>query len=431
MRKKANKLGSVLAGLLALFLGPVGYGQTQVARVPDCPLRSYTFTLTGVSADVDNTGTGCLTWVMEYEAVGFSAISLQFEAAPAATINATTGAATAGTYVAWAGTITNGVNPVIVSPGTGSTRFTDTSSSMMQGYYAAFVHLNLASATGSGTVKVSIYGFRGGPDANTTGGGSSGGCAGTAATPCIVAGPDAPGAVSTQNPVQMAGNDGTDVRAIRTDTTGRQIVVGAAAGGAAVAGNPVLIAGTDTTNAQAMRTDTSGRPNVVGAAAAGAAVAGNPLEVGVDDGTNTQYLRSTSAANQTASLNVGAALVEKGPRWSVFSSPATGSQATASRASGGGGVRHVADCITFSGSSVLAPALSFLTLNLRDGATGAGTILLQYAITVDAAVGQNILPFSFCGLGMIGSAATAMTLEFSAGVTNVAQTLTLTGYDVN
>lgn len=258
----AFKNGSRFIGVLACFLVSAGLAaaQTQVSQVPDCPVRTYTFTATGVSGDVDNTSTGCLTWVMDYEAVGFSAINLQFEAAPAATINATTGAATAGAYVAWAGTITNGVNPVIVSPGSGSTRFTDTSGAMMQGYYAAFVHVHLGSATGSGTVKVSIYGFRAGPDANTNSGGSTTPCAGTVAAPCIVAGPDAPGAASTQSPVQIAGNDGTDVRAIRTDTTGRGMAVGAAAAGAAIAGNPVLIGGSDGTNARALSVDTAGEP---------------------------------------------------------------------------------------------------------------------------------------------------------------------------
>jgi hypothetical protein len=207
-----------------LLAGCIAPAFAQTTLNPDCAIRTYTFTATGTSADIDNTNADCLTWVMDYSAVGFSAISMQLEAAPAGTINAGTGVATAGTYVIWGGTITNGVNPVIISPGAGSTRFTDTSAASTQGYFAAFIHVNVTSVTGTGVIKVAVYGFRGTADPNTTGGGGSGGgCVGTPSNPCIVAGPDAPGAASTKNPVQTAGNDGTDVRAIRTDASGQPI----------------------------------------------------------------------------------------------------------------------------------------------------------------------------------------------------------------
>ena len=64
-------------------------------------------------------------------------------------------------------------------------------------------------------------------------GGGSGGCS----APCVVIGPDAPGAAPTQDPVQAAGFDGTDVRRILTDSSGRTVVTPQAAVGAA-AGNP-------------------------------------------------------------------------------------------------------------------------------------------------------------------------------------------------
>jgi len=205
--KNAFKNGFLFIGVVAVLTAAC-FGQSTVQRVPDCPVRTYIFTTTGVTADVDNTATNCNTWKMDYTAVGFSAISMQFEAAPAATINAGSGAVTPGTYVAWAGTITNGVNPVIISPGAGSTRFTDTSSASTQGYFGAFVRVHLSSITGSGTVKVSIYGWRGAADPNTTGGGSGGtGCP----NPCPVIGPDAVGAAPTHPPVQLGSFDGVDV----------------------------------------------------------------------------------------------------------------------------------------------------------------------------------------------------------------------------
>lgn len=55
-----------------------------------------------------------------------------------------------------------------------------------------------------------------------------------------------------------AGSDGTNLRSLFVDTSGRLIVIGGAANGAAVAGNPILIAGSDGTNARSIRTATDG-----------------------------------------------------------------------------------------------------------------------------------------------------------------------------
>lgn len=88
---------------------------------------------------------------------------------------------------------------------------------------------------------------------------------GTAALP--VQGAAADGAAVAGNPVLNAGQDGTNVQSMLTDTTGRQVVVGAAAGGAAVAGNPLLVAGSDGTLARPLATNTSGALNITTATA--------------------------------------------------------------------------------------------------------------------------------------------------------------------
>ena len=89
---------------------------------------------------------------------------------------------------------------------------------------------------------------------------------------------------------------------------------------------------------------------------------------------------------------VGAALAEKGPRWAITSNPAAGSQASASIAAESG-VRHVADCVSFSAGSTTAPTLTALKVNLRDGATGAGTVIRTWQLIIPAATGQNVAPF--------------------------------------
>ncbi len=153
-----------------------------------------------------------------------------------------------------------------------------------------------------------------------------------------------------------------------------------------------------------------------------------PMQVKSTDGTNVAV--NNSAANQAAATANGARLVEKGPRWRVTSTPAVSTLASASKTAGGAGVRHVADCVAFSGGSTTAPALTKLTINLRDGASGAGTILWSYTVVITAAAGQNVAPQTFCGLNLIGTAATAMTLEYSALLTNLFEDVSISGYDV-
>jgi hypothetical protein len=134
---------------------------------------------------------------------------------------------------------------------------------------------------------------------------SAGPQAASTSAPAVVQGQQASGsALSNNNPVLVGGSDGTDVRSMATDTSGRVEVVGAAATGAALAGNPVLVAGSDGTDARNLATDSSGRVEVIGGAAAGSAIAGNPVLVGGSDGTNARAI-STDTSGRT--IMVGAA----------------------------------------------------------------------------------------------------------------------------
>lgn len=116
--------------------------------------------------------------------------------------------------------------------------------------------------------------------------------------------------------------------------------------------------------------------------------------------------------------------------WVATSAPAAGVQASASIAAGAAGVRHVATgvSIVVSGGPA-APAAQTLTFNLRDGATGAGTIKATWTVGVEATAGKtvvvNVPPFS-----IPGTPATAMTLEGSAAPgANTLESVVLTGYD--
>jgi hypothetical protein len=141
--------------------------------------------------------------------------------------------------------------------------------------------------------------------------------------------------------------------------------------------------------------------------------------------TNFPLATATTARNAT-----GVQLGEKASRWSVFSNPAAGSQATASLAAEAS-VRHVADCVAFSAASTSAPALTALTINLRDGATGAGTVIWTYQVAISASTGQNVVPHSICGLMLTGTTNTALTLEFSASLANLIESVSISGINVS
>lgn len=119
---------------------------------------------------------------------------------------------------------------------------------------------------------------------------------------------------------------------------------------------------------------------------------------------------------------------------SATHTPSTATQATCSLAASPGGTvptpgsansRWICTAITAS-IAAGATAQTPIVVNLRDGATGAGTVLWSAALSApvngSAWVGGT-------DLNIRGSANTAMTLEFTgAGVTASQQTVSLSGY---
>jgi hypothetical protein len=185
------------------------------------------------STTFNNTNPRYNAWTVMYSYSGSGSFSIELDCAPDATVAG--GTPTPGAYTAC--TATTGTNPSTM-PQYGYITFVGYQTALGS---APWVKLNL-TAISSGNMTAYAMGFNA---ADPEGGSGSGGCAGTAGTPCIVAGPNAPGTASTKDPVQVAGNDGTDVQAIKTDTSGRTQAVGAAAVGAAAVGDPVPIAELD------------------------------------------------------------------------------------------------------------------------------------------------------------------------------------------
>lgn len=136
------------------------------------------------------------------------------------------------------------------------------------------------------------------------------------------------------------------------------------------------------------------------------------------------YLAQFEGANADVATTPG--------QWSVVHAPAAATQATASRAAKAG-FRHVAQTVTatLAAGTTVPGAATQVTVNLRDGATGAGTIIWSAQIALPATIAATAQPIILSGLNLVGSVNTAMTLEFSgAGATNTFEAVTLTGYDI-
>jgi hypothetical protein len=135
--------------------------------------------------------------------------------------------------------------------------------------------------------------------------------------------------------------------------------------------------------------------------------------------------RGISAANNTATTSIGSSYVSQLSTWSQTNTPAVATAATTSKAAGGGTVRHVATSITWC-VAANATAQPPLLIHLRDGATGAGTIIRTWAVSAPV---NGTFCEDLSGLNMTGSANTAMTLETAAAPAAAVQaTVSFTGY---
>lgn len=152
------------------------------------------------------------------------------------------------------------------------------------------------------------------------------------------------------------------------------------------------------------------------------------------DGSTFDRVRSASAANQSAATKTAPLQVASPGTWSITHAPAVNTQATITRAAGSSGVRHVCTAITATLIAPEATQSTVVQLNLRDGASGAGTILKSFTLQVGgtASISCDRAIIQLSGLQIVGSSATAMTLEFSAaGGAGTFESVSLEGYDVN
>lgn len=156
--------------------------------------------------------------------------------------------------------------------------------------------------------------------------------------------------------------------------------------------------------------------------------AGNPIKIGAK--ARTAGLPAAVAGNDRVDLMAdvyGRLLIGKRDTFAINHAPAAAAQATISRTAAGAGVKNVCTSITVTLSSAAAPTVGVVVFNLRDGATGAGTILWTGKLSLPATSGAAA-SIAISDLWIEGTANTAMTLE-SAGSppANVQATVSWTG----
>jgi len=148
------------------------------------------------------------------------------------------------------------------------------------------------------------------------------------------------------------------------------------------------------------------------------------------DGVSAFFLiRRATAAILAAFRAESAQLVALPGEWPLNAAPAANTVASVTKAAGGAGVRHVLKSISAAVGAVAVPAATISTLQVRDGASGVGPVIWQTYIGVEAVAGKSN-PRDIVGLNIVGSANTAMTVEFAAASgANTFQSISATGFD--
>ncbi len=98
----------------------------------------------------------------------------------------------------------------------------------------------------------------------------------------------------------------------------------------------------------------------------------------------------------------------------ISNKSSAGAQATASAAALTG-VLYRACKVSATVAADATGVTGIMTLNLRDGATGAGTVLWNIVLSTGA---SSTVGIQTPNLNILGSPGTAMTIEFAAGATN-------------
>ncbi len=159
----------------------------------------------------------------------------------------------------------------------------------------------------------------------------------------------------------------------------------------------------------------------------GAGTSGDPHYPNVAPSDGTNAFKSASATNLATTSENNAQLCVGPGQWTQTHAPAVNTAATKSQAAGATGVRNVCQWLVCTlANDATGSVQTGLAFNLRDGATGAGTILATFTLSLPATAG-DCRTLALSGLNIPGTAATAMTLECAATATHTAASVSFGG----
>lgn len=117
--------------------------------------------------------------------------------------------------------------------------------------------------------------------------------------------------------------------------------------------------------------------------------------------------------------------------WTAIHRPAANTQATITKATAGAGIRNVCTALNVVlAATAAAPTAVNLAVSLIDGASGATTYLWGATLSIPAVAGATT-GISLSNLWLVGSANTALTIEFSAaGGANTIESVWMSGTTV-
>mgnify|MGYP001566800462 CR=1 FL=1 len=236
---------------------------------------------------------------------------------------------------------------------------------------------------------------------------------------------------------------------VQTAAAASSPMAGDVAHDAADSGNPVKVGGIGRATVETAASTAADRVNASftlegrlrtedasGYTAHDAADAGNPLKIGGIGRAIWETAASTAADRVNASFDLYGRLrtnpgYAAADAWSTKHTGAANAQATISKAAGTASQRHVCTGYAWSLSSGAgAPTSELITIAIRDGATGAGTIIWEETVSLVATAGQSARG-GMAGLWLVGTAATAMTIETdSAPGANVVGSVSISGVTI-
>jgi hypothetical protein len=186
------------------------------------------------------------------------------------------------------------------------------------------------------------------------------------------------------------------------------------------------------------KVDTSGSSVIAaGAVASGDADTGNPVPIGLRVETTLPTAEADNDRVRIIGDTTGRVFTRNGHQgpannyWDAQHVPAANTQATISQAAAAAGIRNVCTGFTVTlAAQTTAPAAVQLTVAVIDGASGGTTYLWRSVVSLPATAGA-IVAFVRSNIWLVGTAATAMTVEFSAaGGANTIESVTMEGTTV-